>query len=191
MFSRMKICRGFETFIAGHEYAHHLLEHKGVKNIADLDNEKAFDADYYSQELDADSLGADLAFTRMVLDGDDEELSLAGIYLGLKSIDLSERINNIRLYRNEDYYFSETHPAPIVRQEAFLDQAHEHSGGNDEWLQATVSIDYVVEHMWDEFINVHNLFIEKFGEGYWETDEVDMLLQAIKSEVYDRYRASD
>jgi hypothetical protein len=25
------LCRGFETFIAGHEYAHHLLEHKGVK----------------------------------------------------------------------------------------------------------------------------------------------------------------
>jgi hypothetical protein len=130
----------------------------------------------------------DLAFARMVIDGSDEELSLAGIYLGLKSIELSDRLNNIRLHQAEDYYFSETHPAPIIRQEAFLDRAHKHSGGNDEWLQATISVDYAVEHMWAEFQNIHNLFIEEFGEGYWETDEIDMLLQAIKAEVYDRYK---
>jgi len=177
-------CNGIESFVAGHEYAHHILGHTGINSVDNIENEAAYKPESYSQELEADTLGADIARRRLVLNGNDEELSLAGIYLGLKSMQLLNKITNFRHYRDEDYYFSKSHPSAQIRQKNFIDHFVKNEEGSSELIDG---IDFVVDYMWREFKSVYNDVLIIAGDNWGGAEIILENLQLFKNEINKKY----
>lgn len=180
-------CNGIESFIAGHEYAHHLLGHTGINNIDDMENETAYRPESYLQEIEADTLGAEIARRRLVLNGNDEELSLAGIYLGLKSMNILSKLNNLKRNRNEDYHFSETHPSAQVRQRNFIDRIVKNENENMDLING---IDYIINCMWSEFRLMFDYALKIIGEDFWISkyiEDVEEKLEILRNEIKRKY----
>ena len=172
------LCRGFETFIAGHEYAHYLLGHRGVRNLSDLEKVNVF------REIEADTLGMKIAHKRLLCDNFDDDLAIAGIYLGLKSVELTELIVNLRECRDGNCFVYETHPKASIRCESFLKGITK-----QENLLMIESVDFIIEYMMKEFNLMFDCFVRKFGDKFWETSDILETLQNIQHSIYERYPA--
>lgn len=166
-------CIAFETFIIAHEYSHFVHEDLGSPTL-DMDELNTTEAEdelvsRYSQELNADVLGATLTLAKMNMAGYDKTLSASGVYLCLRSLELINRVKNILRGRDEDYYYSDTHPWPDFRIKMFLDKVV----GNDiACLDYFKTIDFLIDIYWQEFRKTFDSLLKLF-------DKIDKNFQTI------------
>ena len=179
--------KGFELFVVAHEYAHYLLGHTGLRNIDELLHgvHSSDCEEKYVDEIAADTLGAVLSsYHFLIEDSEYKPLSFLGAYLCIHCLGMLNKINNLKLGRDEDYHFSDTHPNSEIRR-MFL---RESVVGNDEMTLTFFDIiDFIISQIWEEFKKIWNEGIEIYGDSFMDKSLSREMFEDVQSEIYERY----
>jgi len=187
----------FQTFIVAHEYSHYIDGHLG---LPDLEYDDSIDESAYNKEVKssggirenyrrehfADCYGLIIAINSMTHAGYPRALSFAGIYLCLSSIELMEKIINLRHRLDENYYQNSTHPPPQKRKEVILEMIEEDYETETLIRKYFDAIDCIFENSWNEFRKVVDAIyelLEKNPELDSESSEYKELRKKIQ-EIY-------
>ena len=189
----------FQSFIVAHEYSHYIDGHLGMPyldhdDMAERDLSKWGEMikrnggirENYRKELFADCFGLIIAINSMTHAGYPRALSFARIYLCLNSIELVEKIINLRYRRKENHYQNITHPPPMERKKVVLSMIEEDNETetlNQKYFDA---IDYIFESYWDEFREfVNNVYT--LVENDPKIDSESSEYKELRIKIYETY----
>ena len=138
----------------------------------------------YTQEINADIFGAFISKIRMKLDGYNELFSILGIYLGLKSIELNNKIENLKKKRDVNFFFSRTHPSFEERRHFFINEIVKN---NAEFVKCINLTDEIIDYMWNEFMFLFDDTLSLIGDDFWVGENNKIILYSIRNVIYKKY----